>query len=83
VPAGTNRRGDTNDYLQDAGVPMPTAEGGIDTIVAVQDEVSRRLCAPDRRHCTYGANGPCPRTPSVAGDNPASPDCFLISRNPR
>ncbi len=107
---------DANDYLQGAGVPMPTADGGIDTIVAVQDEVTRRLSAPGRRHCTHGAC-PYPRhdhttTQGPDGaeldepiamrcghcgqpahyddklsryrhDDPAAPDCFLISRNPQ
>jgi len=107
---------DANDYLQDAGVPMPTAEGGPDAIAAVQDEVSRRLSAPDRPHCTYAAcaypkhdhtttQGPdgadldepvamrCGHCALPAHydeklgryrhDDPAAPDCFLISRNPR
>ncbi len=107
---------DANAYLDEAGVPMPTAAGGLDIIVAVQDEVSRRLSAPGRVHCTYGAcayprhdhtttQGPdggdldepvamfCEHCGQPAHydeklrryrhDDPATPDCFLISRDPR
>jgi hypothetical protein len=107
---------DANDYLQQAGVPMPTAAGGLDIIIAVQDEVSRRLSAPGRAHCTYGAcayprhdhttaqgsdggelDEPVAMRCEHCGrpahydeklqqyrhDDPAAPDCFLISRHPR
>jgi hypothetical protein len=39
---------DANAYLDEARVPMPTDPGGPDIIAAVQDEISRRLSAPDR-----------------------------------
>jgi len=106
---------DANDYLQAAGVPMPTAAGGLDTVIDVEEEVSRRLSAPGRAHCTYGAcayprhdhtttQGPdggdldepvamfCEHCGQPAHydeklgryrhDDPAAPDCFLISRDP-
>jgi hypothetical protein len=46
---------DANDFLTDAGVPMPTDPGGVDAIAAVQAEVDRRLADPARPWCTYGA----------------------------
>jgi hypothetical protein len=70
---------DANDYLQDAGVPMPTAKGGIDTIVAVQDEVTRRLRAPGRRHCTHGAC-PYPDTTTPPPKDPTAPNSTNPSR---
>ncbi len=45
---------DANDYLQAAGVPYDATPATIDVIVAVQEEVNRRLADPGRPYCTYG-----------------------------
>ncbi|MFY1673970.1 hypothetical protein ACN27G_29125 [Plantactinospora sp. WMMB334] len=46
---------DANDYLIAAQVPYDGTPATIDVVVAVQDEVTRRLSGPGRPYCTYGA----------------------------
>lgn len=47
---------DANDYLLNIGVPWGTDDpSGTDEIWnKVTDEITRRLSAPDRKHCTHG-----------------------------
>ncbi|MCW6004320.1 hypothetical protein K1W54_06955 [Micromonospora sp. CPCC 205371] len=45
---------DANDYLIEARVPYDGTPATVDIIVAVQDEVTRRLSAPGRPYCTHG-----------------------------
>ena len=48
---------DANTYLQDAAVPFDATTAAHELTVSVQEEVDRRLQAPGRPWCTFGA---CP-----------------------